>query len=120
VDDDPRHIELIAVRLLGLASVLRANGGEQAIEAARRDLPDLLLLDLMMPEVNGFDVVKALNERPETARIPILVLTAKDITEEGRARLKGDVVAIVNKVALDGDGFRAEVRRAVSGRRLVA
>jgi hypothetical protein len=48
------------------------------------------------------------------------VLTAKDVTEQDRARPKGDVVAIADKVALDGDGFRAEVRRAVSGRRLVA
>ena len=61
VDDDPKAVELIAVRVLGLAStVLRAYGGREAIEAARRELPDLIVLDLMMPEVNGFDVVEAL------------------------------------------------------------
>ena len=58
VDDDPKAVELIAVRILGLAStVLRAYGGQEAIEIARRELPDLIVLDLMMPEVNGFDVV---------------------------------------------------------------
>ena len=61
VDDDPKAVELIAVRILGLAStVLRAYGGREAIEIARRELPDLIVLDLMMPEVNGFDVVEAL------------------------------------------------------------
>ena len=59
--DDPKAVELIAVRILGLAStVLRAYGGREAIDVARRELPDLIVLDLMMPEVNGFDVVEAL------------------------------------------------------------
>ena len=61
VDDDPKAVELIAVRILGLAgTVLRAYGGREAIEVARRELPDLIVLDLMMPDVNGFEVVEAL------------------------------------------------------------
>jgi PAS domain S-box-containing protein len=120
VDDDPRAVELIAVRILGLASlVLRAYGGREAIEIARTELPDLIVLDLMMPEVNGFDVVKCLNENRETARIPILVVTAKHITPEDRTQLNGFVTAIMNKSDFDHDGFKAEVRRAMSGRRLV-
>ena len=121
VDDDPKAVELIAVRILGLAStVLRAYGGREAIEAARRELPDLIVLDLMMPEVNGFDVVEALNEHPDTARIPILVVTAKQITAEDRAKLNGYVTAIMEKAEFDRDRFTAEVRRAMSGRQLVA
>ena len=121
VDDDPKAVELIAVRILGLAStVLRAYGGREAIEAARRELPDLIVLDLMMPEVNGFDVVEALNEHPDTARIPILVVTAKEITAEDRAKLNGYVTAIMEKAEFDADRFTAEVRRAMSGRQLVA
>ena len=89
VDDDPKAVELIAVRILGLAgNVLRAYGGREAIEIAQQELPDLIVLDLMMPEVNGFDVVEALHEHPDTARIPILVVTAKQITAEDRARLE--------------------------------
>ena len=57
--------------------MIRAYGGREAIEAARLELPDLIVLDLMMPEVNGFDVVEALKQQPDTARIPILVVTAK-------------------------------------------
>lgn len=65
MDDDPKAVELVAVRILGLVgTVLRAYGGREAIDAARRELPDLIVLDLMMPEVNGFDVVEALNYVP--------------------------------------------------------
>jgi CheY-like chemotaxis protein len=121
VDDDPKALELVAVRILGMAgTVLRAYGGREAIETTRRELPDLIVLDLMMPEVNGFDVVEALKERPETARIPILVITAKQITPEDRAQLRGFVLEIMEKGSFDGARFTAEVRRAMSGRRWVA
>ena len=86
VDDDPKAVELVAVRLTAIgASVLRANGGQEAIDLARAKLPGLIVLDLMMPTVNGFDVVEALRERPETARIPIIVMTAKRISAEDHA-----------------------------------
>ena len=121
MDDDPKAVELIAVRILGLAStVLRAYGGREAIETARRELPDVILLDLMMPDVNGFDVVEALKLRADTARIPILVVTAKEITAEDRAKLNGYVAAIMEKADFDRERFTAEVRRAMAGRRLVA
>ena len=121
VDDDPKAVELIAVRILGLAStVLRAYGGQEAIDAARRELPDLIVLDLMMPEISGFDVVTALNENPETASIPVLVVTAKHITPEDRSRLNGYVMSIMEKANFDRDRFIAEVRRAMSGRRVTA
>jgi PAS domain S-box-containing protein len=117
VDDDPKAVELIATRILGMAStVLRAYGGQQAIEDARSELPNLIVLDLMMPDVSGFDVVEALTLRPDTARIPILVVTAKHITLEDRAKLVGSVRAIMEKGALDPERFTTEVRRAMSGR----
>jgi CheY-like chemotaxis protein len=120
VDDDPKAVELIAVRILGLAStVLRAYGGREAIDAARRERPDLIVLDLMMPDVNGFDVVAALQEHPETALIPIVVVTAKDLTEEDRVKLNGYVMSIMEKADFDRIRFIAEVRRAMSGRQVI-
>ena len=117
VDDDPAAVELVALRVEGLAAtVLRAYGGREAIEAARQECPDLIVLDLMMPDVNGFDVVEALRGRPDTARIPIVVVTAMQITPEDRPRLSGSVSAIMEKNGFDADGFIAEVRRAMSGR----
>jgi PAS domain S-box-containing protein len=121
VDDDPKAVELSATRVEALAgTVLRASSGGEAIELARRDLPDVIILDLMMPGINGFDVVDALQERPDTARIPILVVTAKDITADDRARLNGYVTAIVEKTEFDSDCLTREVRRAMAGRNVVA
>jgi len=120
VDDDPKAVDLIAVRLSGLASmVLRAHTGREAIDAARQELPDLIVLDLVMPDINGFDVVAALTEHESTARIPILVVTAKEITAEDRAKLHGHVTRIMGKVGFDTPRFMAEVRRALSGRPVV-
>ncbi|MBC7988877.1 MAG: response regulator, partial [Luteimonas sp.] len=120
VDDDPKAVELIAVRLIGLAStVLRAGGGREAIDVARRERPDLIVLDLMMPEVNGFDVVVALHDDPDTARIPVLVVTAKQVTPEDRFKLNGYVAAIMDKTTFNHERFTAEIRRAVSRRVVV-
>ena len=121
VDDDPKAVELISLHLSGLAStVLPAYGGRQAIEIARQELPDLIVLDLMMPDVNGFDVVDALNERSDTACIPIVVLTAKQITPADRTRLNGYVTALMGKTDFDRDRFAAQIRRAMAGRAAVA
>jgi CheY-like chemotaxis protein len=120
VDDDPKAVELIAIRILFLAStVLRAYGGRDAIDIAQRELPDVIVLDLMMPEVSGFDVVEALKDHPDTARIPILVVTAKQITADDRAKLSRYAIAIMEKTEFDPDRFTAEVRRAMSGRQRV-
>jgi CheY-like chemotaxis protein len=121
VDDDPKAVELISIRIPSLGSdVLRAFGGRDAIDIARRELPDLIVLDLMMPGVNGFDVVAALSEQPDTARIPILIVTAKPITPGDREKLQGNVTAIMEKAGFDLDRFMAEVRRAMSGRQRAA
>ncbi|MDO9016709.1 MAG: response regulator [Myxococcales bacterium] len=117
VDDDPAAVELVAVRLLGLATtVLRAHDGLTAIDVAQCELPDLIVLDLLMPGVSGFDVVEALHRQPDTARIPVIVVTAKEVTAADRARLSGYVSTIMEKGEFDPDRFVGEVRRAMSGR----
>jgi CheY-like chemotaxis protein len=121
VDDDPTAVELIAVRIAGLATtVLRAFGGQEAIDLARRELPDLVVLDLMMPDVNGFDVAEALGLAPETARIPILVVTAEQISAGERSKLAGLGASVMGKAGFDGERFTAAVRRALSSRAPVA
>jgi CheY-like chemotaxis protein len=115
VDDDPRAVDLIATRLRGLATtILKASGGREAIDIARKELPGLIVLDLMMPETSGFEVVEQLSLRPDTARIPILVVTAKRITAADRARLNGYVLTIMEKSEFDNERFLTEVRRAVA------
>jgi signal transduction histidine kinase/CheY-like chemotaxis protein len=118
VDDDPKAVEVIAAFLPAPAyAVVRAYGGTEALTLAQRLKPNLILLDLMMPEVSGFDVVEALRRNPDTARIPILVVTAKQITALDRAALNGSaagsVIQIVEKAGFNRDSFLAEVRRAL-------
>jgi PAS domain S-box-containing protein len=118
VDDDAATVEMIALRMKGMAStILRAFGGQEAIELARQELPDLIVLDLMMPVVSGFDVVTALREQPDTARIPIIIVTSMDITAGDRDRLNGYVMSIIEKANFDRNHLTAEVRRAMSRRR---
>ncbi|MDQ1494316.1 MAG: hypothetical protein QOG69_799 [Actinomycetota bacterium] len=117
VDDDPKAVELIAAFLPTPSyAVVRAYGGTEAIILAQRLHPDLVLLDLMMPEVNGFDVVTALQRNVATADIPILVVTAKSISAEERSALcndTGTMIHVMNKGDFNGDAFVGEVRRAL-------
>jgi CheY-like chemotaxis protein len=118
VDDDPRAVDLIALLLESAGhTVLRAYGGAEGITIARNQRPDMIVLDLMMPEVSGFDVVEALKQTPETAQTPILIMTAKRLSAEERAELNGCIVKIVEKAELDRLGFLNEVRRALAARR---
>lgn len=117
VDDDPKAVEVIAAFLPTPAyAVVRAYGGAEAITLAQRLRPDLILLDLMMPEVNGFDVVEALQSNPLTAQIAILVVTAKTITAMDRAALSNNpeqIINIVEKSGFSQSRFINEVRRAL-------
>ena len=117
VDDDPKAVEVIAAFLPSPAyAVARAYGGKEAIDKARELVPDLMLLDLMMPEVSGFDVVAAMQKSAKTADIPIVVVTAKHITAADRAALStsaGVAIPIVEKAAFNRHAFITEVRRAL-------
>jgi signal transduction histidine kinase/DNA-binding response OmpR family regulator len=117
VDDDPSAIELLASQLRqNRYAVLAAHGGRAGIELAQRHRPDLIALDLEMPEVNGFDVVEALKSSPETARIPIVVVTAQNLTIADRARLNGHISDIVGKSQFSAERFVGEVQRALARR----
>jgi signal transduction histidine kinase/CheY-like chemotaxis protein len=115
VDDDPKALELLAAYLPGPGfQVLRACGGREGIALARRERPDLIVLDLMMPEVSGFDVVDALKDHADTADIPIVVVTAKTLTPQDKDTLYGLVAVVLQKSEFDRGGFVREVRRAVA------
>jgi len=77
--------------------VISAVGGREAIELARARRPDLVLLDLLMPEVSGFDVVEALRADKTMAKTPIMVLTAKDLTDDDKKQLNGRVSSILHR-----------------------
>jgi two-component system phosphate regulon response regulator PhoB len=78
VDDEPDALELIEVNLKGAGfEVLSAANGRQALEKARATLPALILLDVMLPEMDGLEVCKSLRRDPKTAGIPVIMLTAR-------------------------------------------
>jgi CheY-like chemotaxis protein len=117
VDDDPKAVEVIAAFLPAPAyAVVRAYSGAEGITLAQLLRPDLVVLDLMMPEVNGFDVVQALKRNTDTARIPILVVTSKEITAQDRSALNSPqwgVIHIAQKAGFNRVQFIDEVRRAL-------
>ena len=120
VDDDPKAIDLVTLLLKDTAStVLRASNGREGVEAARRERPDLIVLDLMMPEMTGFEVVEALQQSGDTDRIPIMIMTAKELSAEESRRLSHTVDAVVQKSALSAERISIEIRRALAGRGLI-
>jgi CheY-like chemotaxis protein len=118
VDDDPKSVEILGAFLKAAGGrVVEAFGGREAIKQALSLQPDLIILDLMMPDVSGFDVVEALKANDATVTIPIIVVTAKVLTAEDRAMLDRHVVRLLEKAEFSGGGILVEVRRALSGSR---
>ena len=73
-------------------------------------MPDLIILDLMMPEMDGFSVMDALRKNPETAEIPIIVVTAKELTQNEKNRLQGHIQKLMQKGDFLTDDLLDEVK----------
>lgn len=112
VDDDPKICEFVAtvMRKEGY-HVDTAPGGEDGLRMAIEGLPDLIILDLMMPKVTGFDVIKELKKYPDTKDIPIFVLTAKDLSREEKEGLLADAAKVVQKGGISKEDLIAEIKR---------
>ena len=83
VDDDPDTLRLVGVMLQRQGYEVRvANSGKQALSLVQAELPDLILLDIMMPEMDGYDVARHLRSEPTTADIPIIMFTAKSQVDD--------------------------------------
>ncbi len=115
VDDEPANLELLESILQPAGfTVLRASGGQEGIEMARAHKPHLVLLDLMMPGLTGFDVVETLRRDESTRSIPIMVLTAKQLTDEDKKQLNG-VAAVFERNSLAGPELIGWLRQLVGG-----
>jgi CheY-like chemotaxis protein/anti-sigma regulatory factor (Ser/Thr protein kinase) len=112
IDDDPVAIELVGA-VLGSEgyTVVGARGGDEGVSAALREHPALVILDLLMPGTDGFEVVERLRADPRTADIPIVVLTAKAIGEADRQRLNSRIAHLAEKGHFSRAEFVALVRR---------
>ncbi|GJD75778.1 response regulator [Methylobacterium goesingense] len=101
IDDDPDARERLSAMLTREGwRVAAAENGVAGLEATAAKKPCLILLDLMMPEMDGFGFLRALRERPEWRDIPVVVLTAKDITADDRRRLAGRADRVLQKGGL--------------------
>jgi CheY-like chemotaxis protein/two-component sensor histidine kinase len=97
-DDEKTAVELVAAMLNEKElNVLKACGGQEAIDIAFKELPDVIILDLMMPEISGYDVIKTLKSRPDTVDIPIIICTAKDLDPYDINELSRNVSSIMHK-----------------------
>jgi CheY-like chemotaxis protein len=122
VDDDPvdRYVARQRLEQLGCA-VTEAGGGLEGLVRARQERPDVIVLDLLMPDRSGFDVVDELAETAETCDIPVVILTSKHLDAAERRRLAPRVVTVLAKDTV-GYALPEALRAAwrVDGERSVA
>jgi threonine synthase len=112
VDDnvDARRLIRRILQAQGNYTISEATNGNEAIQVAKSELPDLIILDLMMPEVDGFSVLDALKDDPQTASIPVIVVTAKELTQMERERLEGRIHSLMQKGEFMNDDLIEEIR----------
>jgi CheY-like chemotaxis protein len=117
VEDEAQTREMLRRALVkGEWQVLEAENGRVALEKLNGVVPSVILLDLMMPEMDGFEFMHELRKRPSFRLVPVVVITAKELTEEDRERLNGGVARILQKSALRMEDLVTEVI-AVTGAR---
>ncbi|MCA1646967.1 MAG: response regulator [Chloroflexi bacterium] len=119
VDDDPAVRDVLGGVLAEDGwRVVTAADGEAALAAVERDRPIAMVLDLMMPRVDGFEVLRTLRERPATRDLPIIVVTSRELTEDDRQRLaRGAEQVILKKQALRVEDLRTEIRGLLAAHR---
>jgi CheY-like chemotaxis protein len=114
VDDDPNVCDMLKQMLDGAEyQIESAANGEDALEAMSRHKPEAVLLDLIMPLLDGFGVIERMRAQTELAGIPILVLTSKILTADESARLSKRISKVIHKDGLDGRRLAEELQRVL-------
>jgi signal transduction histidine kinase/CheY-like chemotaxis protein len=117
IDDDPVDLDLLEAVLAPEGwDVVRASGGEEGVRVVRRVRPAVVVLDLLMPDVDGFDVVERLRADPLVDDVAIVVLTSKDMTRADHDRLAGQISYIAQKGSLPKAELVDLVDRLVGGK----
>src|SRR5574341_303471 len=114
--DDIAEARRLIRRILqsqGDYTIYEAPNGPRSEELIKRELPDLVVLDLMMPEMDGFAVMDALKADPQTAHIPVIVATAKELTPDEKSRLGAQIQTLMQKGDFLNDEFLEEVKALI-------
>jgi len=115
VEDDPDTRRWLCRALKGEGwQVREADNGRVALERVAEARPDLILLDLMMPEMDGFEFLAELRKNEALRRLPVIVLTAAELSDEDRRRLNGGVERVIQKAAFTRDQLLAELHQLVA------
>ncbi|HTQ91250.1 MAG TPA: response regulator [Streptosporangiaceae bacterium] len=113
IDDDPLAIELVRASLEPEGwTVLGAATGQEGLALIRERQPSAVLLDLLMPGMDGFEVVEALRADPDTKNVPVVILTSKSMTQQDKERLQGRITYAARKTEFDLSGLAGLLRWA--------
>jgi len=114
VDDDPDALALMSALVKSMGIKVRvAQDGHEALECIREETPGFVVLDLMMPRMDGFGVLSRLQLDPKTRGIPILILTAARLQESDVLDLRGTVIGVVRKGDLDLDEISRVIKETL-------
>ncbi|MCF8105310.1 MAG: response regulator [Desulfohalobiaceae bacterium] len=121
VDDDARAVELLSRYLEEINGyrVRKAYGGQEGLDRVSEQAPDLIILDLMMPEVDGFEVIGRLKQEEPTKHIPIIIVSGKKLTQEEVAWLNSKIENIIQKQQSSREDLLRDIKKALGegGRR---
>jgi threonine synthase len=110
---DARRLMRRILQSQGNFTILEAADGRAGLELITREVPDLVILDLMMPGLDGFSVLDTLRADSHTAAIPVIVSTAKELTPAEKNRLSGQIQALMQKGDFLNDEFLEEVKALI-------
>jgi CheY-like chemotaxis protein len=117
IDDDQQQLDLFRAALEPHGFVVRAeSSGKAGLLAAQKEQIDLVLLDLVMPDLSGIEVVAQLRADERTREVPILLVTGHELSSAQRTRLNGDIQAVVSKGAMRMEDLLTEIRRVLRRR----
>ncbi len=112
VDDNELELKHMAeiIEAENIETIL-AHDGEESIKLIAKKNPDILVLDLLMPGMDGFQVLEQIRKNPETQNLPVIVVTAKDITEDDKMQLSGKVSTLITKSSTTPQDLYKEINR---------
>jgi threonine synthase len=111
IEDDPQATRLLRriLQTRGEYRICEARDGAEGLEMVRRERPDVILLDLMMPGMDGFAVLDALKGDKDVSEVPVIVITAKELTVAERERLSGQTDKLMQKGSFTDDELLEEI-----------